>query len=428
MELPRDWVQQHAHSLAASPEELRANSISPNNIPSEKVRKLPPFVGDLESLKRLQTMVRQYCSTPKDQRPTCTSARDIEESTDYPLLQPVFDSHPLSHSNRRAVLQKMAPVIEEIDKRKIEETEKWQRETECRVERSKSGRYRYIAIATNTKVPSQEYKNRYMAVLEREAPVRLARANEWKAKLNMKLSSLDSQRPDTSVYTKEAWDALMPVATDMETEETDYAITQELDLSSVLAMNVKPNDESMTRNTQQECLLGDQSSMEICDTSVSMMEVEESELPLDFEPPRPMLAKHPSLRESPFKNPADDEKRTPIQDAPNSEINLDTTIKPTVSNEDEQEGHSTGGEVSNGDATIHESATLEAPAAHTAIVTRNSSQLLPFPDRDATSKDPDIARAEQRLWSRIDAALQEYSHDVIMILNRRNPGVQAISD
>ena len=46
-------------------------------------------------------------------------------------------------------------------------------------------------------------------------------------------------------------------------------------------------------------------------------------------------------------------------------------------------------------------------------------ELLPFPDRDEESKDPDIARAERRLWGRIDAALQDYSHEVMMIMNSR---------
>ena len=41
--------------------------------------------------------------------------------------------------------------------------------------------------------------------------------------------------------------------------------------------------------------------------------------------------------------------------------------------------------------------------------------LLPFPSRDNPSQDAMIARAEKKLWNRIDAALKEYSKEVLEI-------------
>jgi hypothetical protein len=43
------------------------------------------------------------------------------------------------------------------------------------------------------------------------------------------------------------------------------------------------------------------------------------------------------------------------------------------------------------------------------------SSVLPLPSRDEESSDPEIACAEQKLWTAIDQALEEYSRDVLAI-------------
>ena len=48
--------------------------------------------------------------------------------------------------------------------------------------------------------------------------------------------------------------------------------------------------------------------------------------------------------------------------------------------------------------------------------------ILPLPDRDDPDTDPQIAAAERRLWSDIDAALARYSRDVISIRAARKMG------
>jgi hypothetical protein len=47
------------------------------------------------------------------------------------------------------------------------------------------------------------------------------------------------------------------------------------------------------------------------------------------------------------------------------------------------------------------------------------ARLLPLPSRDEASSDPEIAEAERELWDKIDAALEEYSHKVLMIQENR---------
>jgi hypothetical protein len=45
--------------------------------------------------------------------------------------------------------------------------------------------------------------------------------------------------------------------------------------------------------------------------------------------------------------------------------------------------------------------------------------ILPIPSRDGESDDPEIARAENRLWEAIDRALETYSREVLEIQARR---------
>ena len=49
----------------------------------------------------------------------------------------------------------------------------------------------------------------------------------------------------------------------------------------------------------------------------------------------------------------------------------------------------------------------------------SSQLLLPLPSRQDTSDDPEIAAAEQRLWSEIDQALERYSRQIIAIRQAR---------
>jgi hypothetical protein len=54
----------------------------------------------------------------------------------------------------------------------------------------------------------------------------------------------------------------------------------------------------------------------------------------------------------------------------------------------------------------------------------SSDFILPLPDRDDPDTDPQIAAAERRLWSDIDAALARYSREVISIRNMRFTSTQ----
>lgn len=62
--------------------------------------------------------------------------------------------------------------------------------------------------------------------------------------------------------------------------------------------------------------------------------------------------------------------------------------------------------------TAQQHATVKRPE-------RMEDTVIPFPDRGEESEDPDIARAERKLWHSIDAALDEYSREVLAIQSKR---------
>jgi hypothetical protein len=298
---------------------------------------------------------------PRELRATSQQARLIEESTGYPLLQPVIHDDPQSQANRRAVLSKMAPIIEEIDRRKAEDTAKWEYETGCRVERSRSGKYRYISIETNTKLGSEEYKRRYMGVINRESSLRLSKARQWQEKL---LASSNSQ--DFEPLPMDA-----PLVTDASSDMEDdtFSTCQELDLdlNDILdSSRDKANDDNR---------------MDLCDVSASM----------DLGEHDCSMASH--SREAPLP-----ESRTGWL-----EKSDDSTDKEDL----EQELAFEPPRTTNCTKTVPKS------------VTPTELEILPFPDREEESSDPDIAKAERVLWSRIDSALQEYSEEVLRIRKSR---------
>jgi hypothetical protein len=387
MELPRELVQANARSVEASFAPPRASIPSG---PSQSLQDLPKvFIGDMQNMKDLQALVRGYCKVPREKRSNCKEASAIEETTGYPLVTPELNNdHPLSHANRRSVLQKMAPIIEEIDKRKAEDIAKWEYETECRVERStKSGKYRYISIQTNTKVGSQEYKRRYMGVLAREASLRLAKANEWKDKLKAtppQASGEDCSKEGTKPSAVDA-PLVTDSSSDMDECENTFATTQEfdLDLNEILELDTKPSEETEQESLPPGVEQEQDISMDICDMSVSMDLGEASDVRVEFEPLARMKTDTPK-EELEYSTEEDELLRDMV---------------PETTGRDQQE---------------------ECEKVVPKSVTPTDMELLPLPDRDEESKDPDIAQAERTLWGRIDAALQNYSHEVMMIMNSRS--------
>jgi hypothetical protein len=405
MVLPKDLVEEHVNTFALdSPKKTNSESSSSLSQPKG-------FSGDLESMRELQKLVRGYCSLPMQRRDASQEAQRIEATTAYPIINPTLDKedqNPLSHSNRKSILRGLAPVIEEMDKRKVEETQKWEEGTGCRVEKStRSGKYRYYAIATNTKVGSSEYKNRYMAVLERESTQRLERTKEWKLKLKLALApALDETQEtlDTVSDTVQLLEVASPIedCTDnMDEGYNSFAVTQDLDLdlSAIFAVDQTPPERP---EQEPSPVAEEEDDMELCDLSVSLDWGETTNISLDIEPANnetEETGKSPEMDETPAAPEKEDFMETYDEE-------VEHLVTPAASTEDEEKGISEGDEEFNQE----EVSPIDGP-------------LLPLPDRDEGSRDPDIARAERKLWNRIDAALHEYSQEVKMIVvSKRTAG------
>jgi hypothetical protein len=365
MAIPKDLVQEHASAMAFEEPAKRASLPSPKKA----------FTGSMQNMKDLQALVRGYCDLPFEQRNSSKHAMAIQESTGYPVVNPMAnkEDNPFINNNRRAILQRLSPVIDEMDRRKTKATAHWEAETNCRVEKSRSGKYRYYSLDTNTKVSSHEYTHRYMASIEDGAAGRLEQARKWKAELLV----IEPSSSDLVVIEESFGDVGMD-----ESISPDSFATQELDLDLelILAMDGPvEEDDSKTEDVDE----GD--TMEICDVSVSLDMGDQSFMSIPVS----------------------------SDDTEDREVQQDIVLLKTVSEEEfteKQDAAETPDEPRPEDSS---------PCASPQPSEPLEESTLPFPDRDESSSDPDIATAEQKLWDRIDVALREYSREVIVIMQKK---------
>lgn len=360
MELPRELVVPEPYALSGEEDTQELSRVKSTS---------SDFQGSLEDMKTLQALVRGYCRRPKSDRGTCPEAQEIQEGTRYPLMAPSPSDPPASQNDRHWVLQHLAPVIEQMDQRKALDTKKWQDATGCRVERSRSGKYRYISMETNQRVKSQEYQRRYRQVLHEEAWVRLERADAWKEKLLEEVVD-NAQEVDKSVPGDE--DTSCP----------------EVDIEDVLKADSKPPSTATAVESDKH----DDVSMEMCDLSVSM-DMEQSRITyVDAE------------------NALQDE-----EDCPAVTTDIVSCHDPSM-DEDKQNDLEDERALQPIRTATEEICELRPKSV---TPTENIVETLPLPDRDDESSDPEIAKAERQLWSRIDQALQDYSYQVMTIVKSR---------
>ena len=409
MVLPKDLVEQHANTFASishpkEQEEDEEDEALPQPSPNKKPKTTSTlFTGDWQSMKELQTMVRGYCASTGEQQPpqqppqhaAAYFAKAIQDSTGYPLSKK--KNTPSSSSNssprskdRKAILQQVYPVIQEMDKRKVEETAFWERETQCRVEKSRSGKYRYRLIATHEKVSSKEYERRYMAVLERNYANRLEKAEQWKARLveteeeedlSLELGSLLDPMPQQQQQQQQRDDCISPLPIDsMEDDTMELCdLSASLDMGEATGFSFVDHDDDNNDNNKEETRTVSPEILE--DQMIATAEqLERSETPTENEEREDVKPQSSSPPRSGVLLP--DRKELERSEAP-TENEEREDVKPQSS----------------------------SPP--------RSGVLLPLPDREEESRDPDIARAERKLWGRIDEALEEYSREVMLILESK---------
>ena len=126
-----------------------------------------------DGMGTIRRLVREYCSLPEGKRGTSNAARKIEELTRYPLVAtpvPAWDGSSQSLLERRhALLVKLGPIVERMDKGKTAEKDICERVTGFRVEKTRNGRYRYLNSETNMRISHKQYEEVYLEQLQKSS-------------------------------------------------------------------------------------------------------------------------------------------------------------------------------------------------------------------------------------------------------------------
>mmetsp|Transcript_63025 Transcript_63025/g.153504 ORF Transcript_63025/g.153504 Transcript_63025/m.153504 type:complete len:758 (+) Transcript_63025:357-2630(+) len=415
-----------------------------------------PFKGDMASLRELQTLVRNYCAKPNSERDGSQEVATIRQLTGYPLSGSTTNrdlnkdknedvihegrqskSTVLLASSRRLVMEKLGPVMAEMERRKVEDKQKWEHLTGCRVTKSqRSGKYRYFCTASNMKVSSQEYKGRYMSILEQEKPDRESKAQAWKGLLTqpsvdgtangfddeMSRSDCGPSGPHPDHEGKIIADAVAPQVThsvssdqqgpspDMFSENSEIVPDEYVQREAFLP----PRNETGSRKELAEPSIFPVSTHTDCERS-SILPIAATVSNSDFDESSDISraasgesddsqndTMPPLLADDKLVIDSDRDSVTTDASGPGNFILLDPgSLLHSEDTEATLECSDAEGETS-AMSDPHELESDEVP-------------LLPIPSRDDTSADPKIAMAEKRLWDKIDEALREYSQEVTEI-------------
>jgi hypothetical protein len=382
-----------------------SSSMMMNNSPLKMKKNRKIFPGDLKSMQELRNLVRGYCAISSGiERGLSEEAKSILEITGYELpkknMTVTRNSNNNSRailSNRRLVIQKIAPVLTQMEKRRERDTKQWETDTNCRVTKStKSGRYRYYDIDSNQKISSHEYKQRYIAVIEDGRPQRMARAEAWISRLDdnaeaptedvtmhVTTTTTTLNKNDHSSENFPASEEPIVIGIDHQHEQNtieDNAMKQKE------AFSPPYNDSILVRTESTGNMgVGATDRMDICDMSMS----------LDYggkSSSMSMMTNNCHLATTAMSTEMNEIAEISAASSEDVDENQLESRTPSPTNPDE----------------------IETGKAYTADNVSNPPPLS-VPSRDTESIDPDIAQAERRLWDRIDLALHEYSEEIMMI-------------
>lgn len=441
-----------------------------------KTRVMSPsmsFQGDMASMRELQKLVRSYCAKSHYDREDSHEVDAIRRITGYDLSginvcnndasagigsgQGVIgkmrqsQSTVLLASSRRLVMEKLGPVMADMERRKVEEKKKWEKGTGCRVMKSqRSGKYRYFCVSSNIKVSSQEYKRRYMAILDQEKPERELKALKWKESLKQQL---DSCKPSGCEVENTRMKLTTSDCGQLE-RERDRTRCEEMSAETTISQI----RHSVSWNQQESY------SQIIHERDEMIVDVQEGDIQREaFLPPRNYPHIKKELSESsifPASCHTDDLRSNILPIAAtvsNSDFDEPAEISEMSSGDSEDslkitrsqllsEGRMVDDSPFATEDNVH-SSDSSPPSGYCLLLdsgsfldnqdtdeppdgccnqgeksrmpkSTTSEKGLPstvIPSRDNASADPDIAMAEKRLWDRIDEALRTYSREVMEI-------------
>lgn len=414
---------------------------------SHQIKRL--FPGDLKSLKELRKLVHGYCDLSQEKRVSSKEAKIIRETTGYALLDAAPDafvnygtSSQAILANRRLVLQKLSPVMMQMEKRKGRETRQWERDTGCRVEKSnRSGKYKYVCIQSNQKVGTQEYKRRYMWVIQGREDARKAWTRTWMNKLDETITVEDESKEENptaflmiDASTVEQGEPNEPPGLEAPIQDGTIFRNDYSDNEARQREDFLPPVSNLSRSSSTASQRSDVDAMELCDKSESLDYGEQASA---LEITNVIAFSTTSALSTTMIIIPDSEREGPAEITEASSEDTDESLDSRSSSPDLMAGsnvmavddfvavNQTEGTVLTDHLALDADYEPYISAAQTPTPLyeeAGATPLLPFPDRDMESVDPDIAQAERGLWDKIDLALQEYSEEVMMIMKSKQTG------
>lgn len=361
-----------------APKEAQPSPTLATALPVASMEQRPTAVNS-QDLQELRKLVRSYTSLPLGSRNNCQELQAIRERTGYVLTPPLICLDEILHvdpnlddsdheqqqhqqgkqslkASKMNLLVQMGPQLQYMDEKKVEQIQNSQHATACFVEK-KRGRYMYYDVSSNRPIPPDEYEQRYLLMLQ---DIHKIRSQEWAQHFRQ---------------------VAVPAATVAAVEE------QTLDFKSIIENenkyeNGQESPLEMRDDVNDKCYDDDgnlHESMDICETSASFVMGEE-----DLED---------ELTE---KNPYD---------------NCNTSSSSKGGDEGQEIVLDEQGEFRN--IPYGMDGMVASPGSD------GESSVLPLPSRDEESSDPEFAQAEQKLWTSIDHALEEYSRDILAIQTAR---------
>ena len=278
---------------------------------------------------------------------------------DDPPMSPV-DPIAATLEKRRELILTLGPVVERMEAKRKEDTEAAKQATGCRASRTKKGRYKYYDLETGNEVSPEEYKRRYFAMISGN---RGGDQNQ---------SSDPAPSPEVQG----------------EIEGESATVAKKIDSGDTRDLQEDGPDQESTRSIHDVSIDEDGDDMDI--SLMSMQDVED------------VVSKDTVAEESGKEASNENDSFNIEPDASSTQMRGDNEVEA----EEEKVASPAPGK----------------PNQPSPSSSSSADFILPLPDRDDPDTDPQIAAAERRLWSEIDAALARYSRDVISIRAARKMG------
>jgi hypothetical protein len=370
----------------------------------------------------IRSLVREYCALSPSERVLSKQAEEIERLTSYSLVPPAAKQHrarsvdlnwsgspteaPKAHvaqMPKRELLLKLGALVELIDERKVQDQQHMEAHTECRFQRSRSGKYRYFHTLTNDKVSPAMYEERYLAVLRQTKSKSQEHIQDWIQSLEDSSRSVGEHVMKTGTVVdcelpcgveekdEQSLKASPPAKSQVEQSVLSFgSVDRTTDCSS------EPLDTSDSSNVVLEQFFAN--DMELVDVSSSsltdsLLETETRAPENDNQQGLPLASHH-----------QDSEPTSSLETGDSSNLPM-------------EQGSTQANDMELVDASS--SSPTDSLLGMHASERDNQKELLPLPDRDEASGDPAIAAAEATLWAAIDAALETYSRQMIRIREAR---------